>query len=693
MSSSQLYGIHDPGGEHLLPKGGWIVFTEGIGCDPNDMSGGDYRQWADKGYNVLVRLNNGYGPSGTIPAPNRSGDFGKRCANYVRNSPGATRWIIGNEPNHEQEWPDGVLITAADYANCFRLAADAIHSQAGAHHKVIVAAIAPWTDRAGDWLQYQAQVLQAVAGYADGIALHTYTHGTDRDLIYSTATMMPPYQDRYYHFFAYRQLLGAVPPAMRALPAYITETNQGDVPWADANSGWVCNAYAEINWWNEQPATQKIMCLCLYRWPVGLDRWGIADKTRVHDDLKRSVSMGYKSPSEIADRTTTPVPSPTPAPAPVQPVAPPQHLVDWDPRLNDLDVELKRVYVPPGTIVYRLVKARYLDKTEARGNANIYVDVLDENGVRLVGAPIRQAWQDGDAVLYTEAKPGEPAAVGIPMSSAGNAYQVHVNGYPSDVVTGLGMGTVEERHVPHHTGYQLVFQRSTEGAGTAPGGDTATVPVVTPPTPVPPPVVPQQPPVIIQPPTVTGILDPTVMEAIIAIESGGQGIVDGKPIIRFEPHIFEQYVDADTFKRHFAYGDPNNPAVKPWQNRRMNDGSGWQSLEDEGQKDQWRAYELARRLNPEGAAKSISVGVGQIMGFHHKSLGYPTVDQMLEAFKSVPMQLVGMVNFILGRPELTKAVANKDWRTIARIYNGAGNIDYYAGLLENKYNELLRKRG
>lgn len=51
MSTSRfLYGIHDPGGEHLLGGRGWIVFTETVDSQP-----GDYRRYVDQGLGVIVR--------------------------------------------------------------------------------------------------------------------------------------------------------------------------------------------------------------------------------------------------------------------------------------------------------------------------------------------------------------------------------------------------------------------------------------------------------------------------------------------------------------------------------------------------------------------------------------------------------------------------------------------------------------
>jgi len=103
-----IFGIHEPGGEsHMLElqRPGWIVFTEGIGSDPKDKSGKDYRRWSEQGLGVIVRLNNGYHPGGTIPNESKYADFAERCANFVANSAGARIWIIGNEMNFAIERP------------------------------------------------------------------------------------------------------------------------------------------------------------------------------------------------------------------------------------------------------------------------------------------------------------------------------------------------------------------------------------------------------------------------------------------------------------------------------------------------------------------------------------------------------------------------------------------------------------
>lgn len=305
--SPYIFGIHEEGGEkYMLAKGkpGWIVFTEELGADPNNRTGRDYRRWSDQNLGVIVRLNHGYEPNGTIPHSSRYADFAQRCANFVAASRGAHIWIIGNEPNLPIERPGGrtgEVITPQMYARCYRLCREAIKQVPGHENdQVCVAAIAPWNNETtypgnslGDWVVYFQDVLRLLGpDGCDAIALHTYTHGADPNLIFSTARMGPPFQHRYYHFFAYRDFMEAIPASMRHLPVYITETNQND-PWADVNSGWVRNAYAEIHWWNQQPGNQQIRLLALYRWPAR-DWWVIEGKRGVIEDFLMALDFDYR---------------------------------------------------------------------------------------------------------------------------------------------------------------------------------------------------------------------------------------------------------------------------------------------------------------------------------------------------------------------------------------------------------------
>lgn len=365
FDSPYIFGLHDPGGEHLMVQAnrrGWIVFTIEIGNNPNDFGGYDFAPWANQNFGIICRINNGYGSAGTIPYSGLYTDFARRAANFVAASPGCKLWIIGNEMNHSQEWPaiPGVAsaamqslpaaaarpqpprgptsdprgrsnpsrfsaitaqregpsaaamvassamegfepITPDLYSRCFRLCRDAIKLLPGhGDDQVIVGAVAPWNDQVkypanptGDWVRYFADMLALIGGGGlDGIALHTYSHGSDPQLITDTSLMDPPFQNRYYNFPAYRNFMDAIPASQRSLPVYITEADQND-PWVDQNNGWVQAAYAEINHWNQVAGAQQIRCLALYRWPP-YDQWYIQGKQGVIDGFVEAMRNEYK---------------------------------------------------------------------------------------------------------------------------------------------------------------------------------------------------------------------------------------------------------------------------------------------------------------------------------------------------------------------------------------------------------------
>lgn len=300
--SPYIFGVHDPEGANSMAdkKRGWILFTEALGRDPNNRQGRDYRQWADAGFGILVRLNHGYGPvTGGIPYRKHYDGFAQRVANFVAASPGAHIWILGNEMNWDQEWPgyEGFTeMTTPDlYVELFRNVRARIKAIPGhIGDQVIPGAIGTYGRPVAGYgfVEYHVRVLELLgSSNLDGIALHTYTHGTNPNLIFDETRMGPPYQNRYYNFRAYRDYLNAHPAWARSLPVYITETDQVD-PWANTNSGWVRNAYREINDWNQIPGTQKVRAVALYRFCC--DQWNITGKGGVIEDFRQAMDNDYR---------------------------------------------------------------------------------------------------------------------------------------------------------------------------------------------------------------------------------------------------------------------------------------------------------------------------------------------------------------------------------------------------------------
>jgi len=328
-----LYGIHDVGGEHLMRQAGvtgWILHTTRVNDQPRD-----FTALTEEGFGVLVRLNWDYNPGGTLPHDNLYPEFANRCAQWVSQSRGVSHWIIANEPNLRGERP-GVntgneqAITPRMYANAFRLCRTAIRNVAGhADDQIITAGVAPWNpdtpygadpqgvyaaDPAGNWIRYFRDMLLALEGDAgagtgvDGIALHTYTHRVDLNTGDTFITsedrrwpnLFPETGGAHFHFRAYQDFMNAIPDSMRHLPVYITETDQDSDngnAWFTQNLGWVQDAYAEINRWNQDPTHQKIRALLLYRWlrqGEGGDKWGISQNQGVQQDFVQALQHRYR---------------------------------------------------------------------------------------------------------------------------------------------------------------------------------------------------------------------------------------------------------------------------------------------------------------------------------------------------------------------------------------------------------------
>ena len=298
-----LFGFHDLGGESIMlqaGKPGWVLVTEELGHDPGDQSTRDYSSLADQGLGVIVRLNNAYGSAGTIPLPQHYDAFAQRCANFVGNSHGCHIWVIGNEMNHEQERPEGQLITPELYAQCFEKCRNAIKAQAGGVHKVVIGAVAPYNatttypgNEGGDWVKYFSDILNLLRVACDGIAIHVYTWGSDPSLVTSEERMAPPYDHLRKQFRAYRDFMEAIPETMRDLSIYLTETNQME-SWEDVRNGWIQRAYEEIDNWNRQGG-QQIRCLLLYRWSTAdpQERWNISEKRNVIADFEAALEHDY----------------------------------------------------------------------------------------------------------------------------------------------------------------------------------------------------------------------------------------------------------------------------------------------------------------------------------------------------------------------------------------------------------------
>jgi murein DD-endopeptidase MepM/ murein hydrolase activator NlpD len=316
-TAPSIYGTHeDYEGPDLEKRAGYvmqqqgvrghILWTEGIGSDPTDMRGIDYARRTTGDHTVIVRLNNDYGNSGTVPTTERYAAFAQRCANFVRNSRGASIYVIGNEMNNLREWPLGQAIYAQEYARCFNLVYAAI-KQVQPNAIVCPGAVdpynatlgfAPYNSPQGDIRIYWQTMLNAI-NQCDGLAVHAYTRGPDPQLVDSPATFgNAPLLGVHLNFRCFEDVLNATPARFRNLPVYLTETNhlfpvnESQFGWLDDNRGWAWKMYQAVNAWNAA-GNQQIHAALLYRWPQ-MDDWAIVNKPRVIEDFRQAVGLNYK---------------------------------------------------------------------------------------------------------------------------------------------------------------------------------------------------------------------------------------------------------------------------------------------------------------------------------------------------------------------------------------------------------------
>jgi hypothetical protein len=161
-------------------------------------------------------------------------------------------------------------------------------------------------------------------------------------------------------------------------------------------------------------------------------------------------------PAGVASKPLN-TPKPAATPTPVARQLPPREL---DSRLSSLNVQIiDAKNVQPGQWYWRLVKVRWQSKEESGNDHTIYIELLDENGGRVVGQPIEVRWQDGSLTLVTEDKPPNEYPANFPMYNTLGSYSVNAASLPSDTAVGLGMGTADQPNFTIHTNFFLTFKK------------------------------------------------------------------------------------------------------------------------------------------------------------------------------------------------------------------------------------------
>jgi len=132
--------------------------------------------------------------------------------------------------------------------------------------------------------------------------------------------------------------------------------------------------------------------------------------------------------------------------------------LEWDWRLDALNVSIEEAGAETGQAYWKLVRAVYQDPDEANNNHQIFYTVANERNEPIAYQKVWQGWADGE----TEAITNEHGETNIPLWVAfapdrdeRGPYAAWVDGLPSDRVVGLGLPS--KRHV----NFRLTWRRTT----------------------------------------------------------------------------------------------------------------------------------------------------------------------------------------------------------------------------------------
>ena len=153
------------------------------------------------------------------------------------------------------------------------------------------------------------------------------------------------------------------------------------------------------------------------------------------------------------------------------------------------------------------------------------------------------------------------------------------------------------------------------------------------------------------------LIEPAVLRAIVDVESSGSGFYPvghlsaGKCKVRFEPDYFQKFSNS---RPYFIPASVTVDAAKA-------------DPRFTGRE----AYEQAVIQSPASAIQATSFGLGQIMGFNFQRVGYVSLMDFSNAMEDNEYnQLQAFINFITADINLLSAAQNKDFVTVARLYNG-----------------------
>ncbi len=163
------------------------------------------------------------------------------------------------------------------------------------------------------------------------------------------------------------------------------------------------------------------------------------------------------------------------------------------------------------------------------------------------------------------------------------------------------------------------------------------------------------------------------VRAVLAVEARNSGFDGlGRPKMLFEPHVFWRELGPGP-KRDQAKAQ--GLAYGKWK-------PGSYPL------DSYPRLLKAMLIDETAALRSASWGMGQVMGFNHKTVGFDSPQAFVKAMTySEGAHLYAMARFIVGK-KLQRFLRGQNWSSFAKGYNGSGYAKHgYHTKLEAAYTQ------
>lgn len=148
--------------------------------------------------------------------------------------------------------------------------------------------------------------------------------------------------------------------------------------------------------------------------------------------------------------------------------------------------------------------------------------------------------------------------------------------------------------------------------------------------------------------------------AVFDVESAGVAFwnVDGKmlPAIRWEGHYFYARLNDKAVRDAAEKAGLASPRAGGVPNPNSNSG-------------RYALLERAKGINANAALESVSWGLGQVMGANWRSLGYSSVQALVDASMTLAGQVDMMFRFI-NTNHLSDEMNTHNWRAFEKVYNG-----------------------